>query len=280
MRSLTINLVLAGSKALILGCGAVGLRKLERLLETGAEITVVEPRPGIELRRLRDERRIGLRASFAPELLEGTRLVFAATGEGVPGEVLEAAREGRILLNAADAPGLGSFTLPAVAEEGDLRIAVSTGGQSPALAAALAARFREEFSGWGGYVALMGALRALVLESQLPQKGRAGILRRLAGDRELARLVREGSEAEALAAAGRLMAPLELPPGFRLPVAAAGGGWRPAPGSFAVDAGPAGRRGNVAFSGSGPLPVSAFAAGASGPAAPSGSAVPAGGESD
>jgi precorrin-2 dehydrogenase/sirohydrochlorin ferrochelatase len=217
LRSLTVNLDLTGSKALVLGCGKVGLRKLSRLLGTGAEITAVEPRPSPELLRLERAGAITLLESFSPELLEGARLVFAASGEGVPREVLEAARAGRILLNSADEPGLGTFALPAVAEDGALTVSVSTGGAFPALSAVLAARLRESFRGWGGYVELLGSLRSRVLASPLPARERSGILRRLAEDPELPELVRSGRRPEAMRLAAGLLSPVDLPPDTALP---------------------------------------------------------------
>jgi precorrin-2 dehydrogenase/sirohydrochlorin ferrochelatase len=227
LRSLTANLDLYGASVLVIGCGKVGLRKLSRLLGTGADITVVEPSPSAELLRLRDEGAVALLPDFSPGLLDGCRLAFSATGREPPPEVLEAANEGRLLLNVADGPWMGNFTLPAVAEDGEFSVAVSTGGIFPALSAAVAARLREEFRGWGAYLGLLGRARAAVLESGLPPSGREAVLRRLAGDTELPGLVKGGLEAEALALLGRLMAPVPPPPGSAVPAPPGG---RPDPG--------------------------------------------------
>ncbi|MDR1080120.1 MAG: bifunctional precorrin-2 dehydrogenase/sirohydrochlorin ferrochelatase [Deltaproteobacteria bacterium] len=229
MRSLTINLDLEGSKALVIGCGRVGRRKLSRLLGTGAKIAVVEPSPSRELLELRDSGEIELHGSFSPEMLEGCRVVMAASGADLPREVLRAAAEGRLLLNSAGAPAQGSFTLPAVAEDGELVLSVSTGGSFPALSAAVAARLRDSFRGWGGYVGLLGRLRPLVLASGLPRPECLRILRRLAGDGELPELVARGLRADAMSLMGRLAAPFEIPPDFAWPPAPA----RTAPGARA-----------------------------------------------
>ena len=64
-------------------------------------------------------------------------------------------------VNVADDPQAGDVILPAVARRGDLLVAVSTGGASPALAQRLRRRLEEEFGPeYGELVALLGALRA------------------------------------------------------------------------------------------------------------------------
>ncbi|MDR1313416.1 MAG: hypothetical protein LBQ12_06885 [Deltaproteobacteria bacterium] len=222
MRKLTVNLDLEGAAALLLGCGKVGRRKLDRLLGTGARIAVVEPSPSPELERLAEEGRIALYGSFCPELLDGCRVALVATDAPVPPEILSAASEGRLLLNAAVSPGLGNFTLPAVCEDGELSISVSTGGSFPALSAAVAERLRESFRGWGGYLELLGRLRPLVLGSGLGRDRTRAILKRLAADGELPALVCSGLPAEALDLARGLVAPVEIPGSFAWPAKAAG----------------------------------------------------------
>jgi siroheme synthase-like protein len=217
LRSLAINLDLNGALALVIGCGRVGRRKLSRLLGTGARIVAVDPAPSDELVALRDEGALELHAAFEPGMLQGCRLVMAAAGAELPREVLRAAREGRVLLNSADSPELGSFTLPAVAEDGPLSVAVSTQGLFPALSAAVAARLRNDFSGWGAYVELLGRVRPLVLASGLPRDRRDGIFRRLAQDAELPGIVVSGKRPEALALLARLASPVEIPPDLDWP---------------------------------------------------------------
>jgi precorrin-2 dehydrogenase len=75
---------------------------------------------------------------FDPGDLEGVRLVVTATGDrGVDSAVAAAAADAGIWVNAADQPDDCSFILPAIARNGPLSVAVSTGGASPALAGRL-----------------------------------------------------------------------------------------------------------------------------------------------
>jgi precorrin-2 dehydrogenase/sirohydrochlorin ferrochelatase len=138
-----VNLVLAGRQCLVVGGGKIALRKVEGLLSCGARVRVVAPRITPELRMLTevmfDERR------WRPEDLAGVWLVIAATDDpAVNSAVYEAGERERIWVNGADDPANCSFTLPSVVRRGDLQIAVSTGGRSPALASWLRRRLEGE----------------------------------------------------------------------------------------------------------------------------------------
>ncbi|MDQ2825940.1 MAG: bifunctional precorrin-2 dehydrogenase/sirohydrochlorin ferrochelatase [Actinomycetota bacterium] len=138
-----MNLVLEGRSCLVVGGGQVAMRKVEGLLASGAVVRVVAPRldaalaghPGVVC----EERR------WAPEDLEGVWLAIAATDNPeVNRAVFMAGERAGIWVNGADDPANCSFTLPSVVRRGDLQVAVSTGGRSPALASWLRRRFESE----------------------------------------------------------------------------------------------------------------------------------------
>ena len=138
-----VNLVLGGRQCLVVGGGTIALRKVEGLVSCGARVRVVAPRIIPELRMLSevtfDERR------WRPEDLAGVWLVIAATDDpAVNSAVHQAGERERIWVNGADDPANCSFTLPAVVRRGDLQIAISTGGRSPALATWLRRRLEGE----------------------------------------------------------------------------------------------------------------------------------------
>jgi precorrin-2 dehydrogenase/sirohydrochlorin ferrochelatase len=127
---------LRGRRCVVVGGGAVGERKVRDLLECGAAVTVVSPAltpglvmlaaAGLIVHRERAFRRIDVRDAT---------LVIAATGApDVDTAVAAAARRRRALVNVVDRPGQCDFIVPSVLRRGDLQIAVSTGGRSPALA--------------------------------------------------------------------------------------------------------------------------------------------------
>jgi len=138
-----VNLVLDGRRCLVVGGGRVAVRKVDGLLACGAQVRVVAPRlapdlvdrPGVTCERRR----------WRPDDLDGVWLVVAATDDPtVNRAVFEAGEQARIWVNGADDPTNCSFTLPSVVRRGDLQVAVSTGGRSPALASWLRRRYEGE----------------------------------------------------------------------------------------------------------------------------------------
>ena len=121
---------------LLVGGGTVALRKAEKLLPYGATVTAVSGRfqpqfisvPGLKL----------LFRPFADGDIAGRDMVIAATDDrALNAAVAEDCNRLGIPVNSVDAPSECSFYFPAVITEGNVTVAVSTGGASPALAAAL-----------------------------------------------------------------------------------------------------------------------------------------------
>lgn len=143
-----VFLRLEGRKCLVVGGGEVAERKVSSLLESGARVRVVSPHltPALRERQARGEIEVGLRPFEAADL-EGIFLVIAATSEPEVNEKVarEAGRRG-ILVNVVDSPELCDFIVPSVVRRGDLVVAISTGGHSPALAR----RLREEMERYFG----------------------------------------------------------------------------------------------------------------------------------
>jgi siroheme synthase-like protein len=127
-----IALRLAGQAVLVVGGGEVAARKIEGLVAAGAAVTVVAPEVtgAVDGGRCRIERRPYRRGEVA-----GYRLAVAATDDaGVNQAVFEDAEAAGVWVNVADEPARCTFFLPAVARDGPVVVAVSTGGASPALA--------------------------------------------------------------------------------------------------------------------------------------------------
>lgn len=131
-----VCLDLRGRPCVVIGGGAVAARKVEGLLECGARVTVVAPALAPGLRALVDQGQIEARPRpYADGDLAGAALAIAATDErDVNARVAAEAQARGVWLNAADDPERCDFILPAVIRRGDLQIAISTGGRSPALA--------------------------------------------------------------------------------------------------------------------------------------------------
>jgi precorrin-2 dehydrogenase/sirohydrochlorin ferrochelatase len=137
-----ILLQLAGTCCLVVGGGPVGLRKVRGLLAAGARVRLVStvmPRAAQALDIERIER------PFRPDDLHGVALAFAASGDAdCDRHVATEARRRGIPVCLAAQPAQSDFTLPALLRRGELTVAVSTGGQSPALAVAV----RDRLAHW------------------------------------------------------------------------------------------------------------------------------------
>lgn len=128
-----VNLELRGEPVLVVGGGRVASRKVAGLVEAGAIVTVVAPEAIAELRdniALRWHQRAYQRGEAA-----SYRVVITATGVAeVDAQVARDAKATGVPVNSADDPDNCSFTLPALIRLGDLQIAVSSTGRSPAFA--------------------------------------------------------------------------------------------------------------------------------------------------
>jgi len=152
---------LTGRRCLVVGGGVVAERKVRALLEAGGEVLVVSPAltPGLEALK-REGRIVHLARPYQPGDLAGSFLVFGATDDHrVNRRLADEAKAAGVLANMGDSPTSGTFLAPAVLTRGDLVIAISTGGGSPALAKKLRQRLEQTIG--PEYEAYLTALRLL-----------------------------------------------------------------------------------------------------------------------
>jgi len=189
----------------VVGGGGVAQRKAAGLAEAGAEIRVVAP----HCLPMPDGASVALRP-FEDGDLEGVTLAVAASDDReLNARVARLARERGVWVNVADEPCEGDVELPAVVRRGALRIAVSTGGASPALARRIRERLDEEFGPeWGGLAELLGALRTewepRAIAAGVPPSARRAAWHELL-DLPLAEMLAAGRVAEAEARAGAVL---------------------------------------------------------------------------
>jgi len=164
---------LQGKKALVVGGGKVAQRKIENVLEYGASVHVVARELTGELEHLHRERRIQfLGREFSEAHLEGAFLVIAATDDAsLNRRVSQAAQQRGLLVNAVDQPADCNFIVPSVLSRGNLLIAVSTSGKSPAFARKVRVELEQHFGEeYGFFLNLMGNLRKEILPLGLSQE--------------------------------------------------------------------------------------------------------------
>jgi len=132
---------------LVVGGGAIATSKIRALLAAGARITLVSPKLAPELAELVRNRELNwLPKLFEPADLDGKFLVIAATSlDELNAFVYREADKRRILCNAVDDNQHCHFYYGSIVQRGDLQIAISTNGKSPALAQRLRKELEDQF---------------------------------------------------------------------------------------------------------------------------------------
>jgi uroporphyrin-III C-methyltransferase len=160
-----VMLTVEGRRCLVVGGGKIAARKVDGLVAAGADVTVIAPSvdPSITGLPVTVEQR-----PYRPgDASAGFRLVITATDDpDVNAQVYADAEAAGIWVNSADDPEHCSFTLPAIHRDGDVTVAIGTGGQSPAFAAWLRDRVRESLpAGLSDVVGQLAAERRAVQEA-------------------------------------------------------------------------------------------------------------------
>ena len=167
MRYYPVFLDIINKSCLVVGGGQVGTRKVLTLLDCGARVTVVSPEATPELQSLADQNKITWKqGNYRTVDLDGMFLVIGATDDEMLNRKIhfDAERQHK-LCNIADRPEACNFILPSIINRGDLTIAVSTAGKSPALAKKLRKDLEKKFgSEYGELLRIMGTVRTKLLQ--------------------------------------------------------------------------------------------------------------------
>ncbi|MBI2081631.1 MAG: bifunctional precorrin-2 dehydrogenase/sirohydrochlorin ferrochelatase [candidate division NC10 bacterium] len=193
-----VFLEVRGRLCLVVGGGAVAERKARALLAQGAAVRVVSPTLTGALAAEAAAGRIAhLERPFTPTDLEGAFLAFAATDDAaVNAAVAAAADAAHVPVNVADDPARSTFLVPSTLQRGEVIVAVSTGGASPALARRLRTDLEEKVGEeYAALARLLGEARREVLRRIPDPRRRQDLFTRLPED--LHRALRDGGEGAA-----------------------------------------------------------------------------------
>lgn len=178
-------LKLSARPCLVVGAGSVAESKIASLLEADALVRVVAPDATPQIRSWAQSGKIEWRQRpFQPDDLEKTFLVVAATSSAQLHEQIfeEATRRG-VLCNIVDVSTLCDFYYPAVVQRGALQIAISTSGQSPALAQRLRMVLEDQFGPeYEAWLEHLGEARDKLQLEPLDPDERKRLLHNLASD--------------------------------------------------------------------------------------------------
>jgi len=166
-----ISLNICQKKCVVIGGGEVALRKVAALLEQGAIVHSIAPTLCSGLSLLADSKAISvLRRNYKRGDLKDAYIAIAATTETETNKkvAMEARRQG-ILVNVVDDSEQSDFIVPACVHRGELTIAISTAGKSPALARKIRTRLEKDFGEeYASLVTLIGEVRSEVKEQGIP----------------------------------------------------------------------------------------------------------------
>ena len=154
MNLFPIFVKLAGRRCLVVGAGTVGQTKIQSLLVAGAEVRVVAPHGTATVAEWAERGAVSWEVrEFQPSDLDEAFLVVAATNSTATNAIVhQEAQERNILCNSVDDPENCDFYYGSVVRRGDLQIAISTAGKSPALAQRLRQDLEQhigpEYAAW------------------------------------------------------------------------------------------------------------------------------------
>jgi precorrin-2 dehydrogenase/sirohydrochlorin ferrochelatase len=190
---------LRGRPCVVIGGGAVAERKALALLEAGAEVTVVSPTLTPKLRELSGSGKITHRPKqYEEEDLSGEFLAIAATDSPeVNTLAATACRKKHVLVNVAAPPEESSFIVPSVVERGELLIAVSTSGASPALSKKIRRELERRYgTEYELFLDRLSAIRRRVLDELSDENARRKVFQAIV-DSDVSELLRQGKTREA-----------------------------------------------------------------------------------
>ncbi len=201
-----IDLRLEGKSAVFFGGGRTAERKVMKLLERGARITVVSREFTKNLLELGNRGEIDLveadldeAASVISDRVSGAGIVITAMDSPrLNARIAQAARDKGILVCAVDIPALSDFYFPAVACMGSIRVGICTDGKSPLMSRQLRKRIEGVLTKEDSLqVELQHYARGLAKERVHESELRREILYEIAGDPEIKRLLLEDKLEEA-----------------------------------------------------------------------------------
>ena len=196
MAKYPIFLDLDGRRVVVIGGGAVALRKAQVLLAAGARLVVVSKQIDDALTSLCTGGNAELiKSKYSKDYLAGAVLAIASTNNAeLNRRIYKDCQELEILCNVVDEPQLCDFFVPAVVKCGELQIAVSTEGNCPAYAGHIRKKLESIFTEkHGEFLAELEKLRQKIIKDVPDISHRKALLGRLVDDESFEYFVKNGS---------------------------------------------------------------------------------------
>ena len=195
MRYYPIFIDINNKNCLVVGGGSVGIRKAVTLDKCKANVTIISNQFSSELDNLKTTSINFKTKEYEKKDVKGMFFVFAATDNSdLNQKIKNDASKLDILCNIADSPDKSDFILPSVVDRGDLILAISTSGSSPAMAKKIRQELEDSFGPeYALFLILMGNIRKNLLLSGHAPDDHKQIFHTLI-DRGILQLIKENSE--------------------------------------------------------------------------------------
>jgi precorrin-2 dehydrogenase / sirohydrochlorin ferrochelatase len=205
-----IDLKLDGKTIMVVGGGAEAYRKTQNFVDSGAKIWVISRDFSAEIQKLGEEKKVALlktgikdAQAFVDSLSPKPDILLAVTNDSALNlGLVKAAKYYGCMVYSVDNPALSDFILPAVARIGDVKVAVSTGGKSPAMAHVLRERIEKMITPQDLLeIELQEKMRTILKDRVSDPKERSKLLYEILDNVNIKRALSEGklTEAEELA---------------------------------------------------------------------------------
>jgi precorrin-2 dehydrogenase/sirohydrochlorin ferrochelatase len=215
---LLIDLKLEGKTVIVVGGGQEGYRKTQSVVDSGAIIWVISKEFSRGIQILAKARKVALvkteikDAKAFVESLNPKPDIFLAVSDDskLNLELLKAAKAVDCLVYSVDNPALSDFVLLAVARVGDVKIAVSTSGKSPAMAKAFRERIEKMITPEDLLeIELQAHVRSIIKKQISDPKARSKVLYQILNNDKIKQVLREGKLLEAQELALKLIEKME-----------------------------------------------------------------------
>ncbi|MCK4999314.1 MAG: bifunctional precorrin-2 dehydrogenase/sirohydrochlorin ferrochelatase [Anaerohalosphaera sp.] len=197
MAKYPIYLELGGKRVVVIGAGKVGARKAFTLHKTGAKVTVVSKRIHDNFKKMCGKLDIEVVVGkYSKEYLDGAVLAIAATDDNeLNTQIYNDCQQMRVICNVVDVPRLCDFYVPAIVDRGDLQIAISTNGKSPAYAGYIRRKLEKIYTNeHTAFIEELNTIRNRVIEKIPDPKKRKEILKHIATDEAFEMYACDGAE--------------------------------------------------------------------------------------
>lgn len=209
-----IDFRLEGKTIIVIGGGREGCRKILNVIDSNAQITVVSSEFSDGIKTFAEQGKIRLHRAqikepqdFVDRLDPKPDMLLAVTNDTALNiKLLKAGKAAGCIVYSVDAPELSDFTFPAAAKVGDVKIAVSTGGKSPAMARELRQRIAKYVTPEDLLaIELQAYLRKLLKASFVDYHDRSKFLNEMLNNIEIKQALKDGKLDEAKQVALKFM---------------------------------------------------------------------------